>query len=456
MTTPASHSATAPAYADAPPLSKALVRRIVFSSSVGNALEWFDFLVYGYFATIIAKEFFPMQDEWLSTLLAIATFGISFLMRPLGAVVLGIYGDRQGRKAALTLAIALMMVGTLTMAVMPPYASIGLAAPVLILLARLVQGFAVGGEFGSATAFMVEHSPSRRGYYASWQFASQGLAAITAAAFGSLLTAWMPPAQLNTWGWRLPFVFGLLIGPVGYYIRSHLDETPEFLALKRARDAAVKLTGAARGTDEGASFASQWVNLLLAVGIVAQSTVGVYVLQLYMPMYAVKQLHMPAAASFGVVVLNGGLQFIFSPVMGALSDRIGRIRIMLTTSILMGLLIYPMFALLQSHPTLGWLLLLQGTAGIFKAAYSGPMPALMSEIFPTQMRSTGLSIGYSIGVTIFGGFAPTIVETFIHLTGDKLAPSYYVLVAAVLSGISLVIVGWRMRGARRSQGVQAA
>ncbi|OAJ58397.1 hypothetical protein A6V36_05600 [Paraburkholderia ginsengiterrae] len=457
MQTPESPSATAFPHASTAPLSKAMVRRIVFSSSVGNALEWFDFLVYGYFATIIAKQFFPMHDEWLSTLLAIATFGISFLMRPLGAIVLGIYGDRQGRKAALTLAIVLMMVGTLTMAVMPPYASIGIAAPVLILLARLVQGFAVGGEFGSATAFMVEHSASRRGYYASWQFASQGLAAITAAAFGSLLTAWMPPEQLNSWGWRIPFVFGLLVGPVGYYIRSHLDETPEFLAMRAARETRQAAgTRAAAGAEQDASFASQWVNLLLAIGIVAQSTVGVYVLQLYMPMYAVKQLHMPAAASFGVVVLNGGLQFLLSPVMGALSDRIGRIRIMLTTSLLMGVLIYPMFAVLQSHPTIGWLLLLQGTAGIFKAAYSGPMPALMSEIFPTQVRSTGLSIGYSIGVTIFGGFAPTIVETFIHLTGDKLAPSYYVLIAAVLSGLSLVVVAWRMRRVRLTRGVQPA
>lgn len=461
MNTPASQPATASLHSTSAPLSKAMVRRIVFSSSVGNALEWFDFLVYGYFATIIAKQFFPMHDEWLSTLLAIATFGISFLMRPLGAIVLGMYGDRKGRKAALTLAIALMMVGTFTMAVMPPYASIGLAAPVLILLARLVQGFAVGGEFGSATAFMVEHSASRRGYYASWQFASQGLAAITAAAFGSLLTAWMPPEQLNSWGWRLPFVFGLLVGPVGYYIRSHLDETPEFLALRKEREAGEAARQAAGKRqalprEKDASFSNQWVNLLLAVGIVAQSTVGVYVLQLYMPMYAVKQLHMPAAASFGVVVLNGGLQFLLSPVMGALSDRIGRIRIMLTTSILMGVLIYPMFALLQSHPTLGWLLLLQGTAGIFKAAYSGPMPALMSEIFPTQVRSTGLSIGYSIGVTIFGGFAPTIVETFIHLTGDKLAPSYYVLIAAVLSGLSLVVVAWRMRRVRQLERVQLA
>jgi MHS family proline/betaine transporter-like MFS transporter len=457
MQTTPSPMATASPHVSPAPLSKAVVRRIVFSSSVGNALEWFDFLVYGYFATIIAKQFFPMQDEWLSTLLAIATFGISFLMRPLGAVVLGLYGDRKGRKAALTLSIALMMVGTFAMAVMPPYASIGLAAPLLILLARLVQGFAVGGEFGSATAFMVEHSASRRGYYASWQFASQGLAAITAAAFGGLLTAWLPPEHLNSWGWRIPFVFGLLVGPVGYYIRSHLDETPEFLAMRKEREAREAAGERAVVSEEkGASFANQWVNLLLAIGIVAQSTVGVYVLQLYMPMYAVKQLHMPAAASFGVVVLNGGLQFILSPVMGALSDRIGRIRIMLTTSILMGALIYPMFAWLQTHPTIGWLLLLQATAGIFKAAYSGPMPALMSEIFPTQVRSTGLSIGYSIGVTIFGGFAPTIVETFIHLTGDKLAPSYYVLLAAVLSGISLIIVAWRMRGVRPARGVQPA
>jgi MHS family proline/betaine transporter-like MFS transporter len=443
------HAAPPPGRAAAPnrqppasgqPMSKAMVRRVVFSSSVGNALEWFDFLVYGYFATVIAKNFFPSSDEWLSTMLAIGTFGISFLMRPLGAIVLGLYGDRKGRKAALTLAILLMMVGTLTMAVMPSYRHIGIAAPLLILLARLVQGFAVGGEFGSATAFMVEHSAARRGYYASWQFASQGLAAIMAAAFGSILTAWLPQPQLESWGWRIPFVFGLLVGPVGYYIRSHLDETPEFLA-----------TRPAQGTSApGVSFSNQWLNLLLSVGIVAQSTVGVYVLQLYMPLYAVKQLHLPATASFAVVVLNGGLQFVFSPLMGALSDRIGRIRIMLSTSVFMGVTIYPMFAWLQAHPTIASLVFLQAVAGILKAAYSGPMPALMSEIFPTRVRSTGLSIGYALGVTLFGGFAPTIVEAFIHVTGDKLAPSYYVLLAAVLSGVSLAIVAWRMRDERRA------
>ncbi|WP_296227243.1 MFS transporter [Ralstonia sp. UBA689] len=436
MTAPSAAGAAAPARPV--PSNAAHARRIVVSSSIGNALEWYDFLVYGFFAPIIGKLFFPAEDEWVSLLFAVGSFGVSFITRPVGAIVLGIYADRKGRKAALTLSILLMIVGTLAIAVMPGYQQIGIVAPVAILLARLVQGFAVGGEFGSATAFMVEHSTRGRGYYASWQFASQGLAAILASGFGALLTASLSTAELEGWGWRLPFVFGLLVGPVGFYIRRHLDETPEFIAEQKTTT-----TAAPEST-----FKSQWINLLLAVGVVAQSTVSVYVLQLYMPTYAVKQLHLPAAQSFGVVVLNGGLQFLLSPVMGALSDRIGRIRIMLTTSVLMLLLIYPMFALLRAHPTIGALLLLQAVSGIFKAAYSGPMPALMSEIFPTRVRSTGLSLGYSLGVTLFGGFAPFIITWLIHATGDTLAPSYYVLTAAIVSGVSLTIIALRRRTGR--------
>ncbi|CAJ0681259.1 MFS transporter [Ralstonia mannitolilytica] len=435
MTAPSAAGTAAPARPAT--TSAAHARRIVISSSIGNALEWYDFLVYGFFASVIGKLFFPADDEWVSLLFAVGSFGVSFITRPVGAIVLGLYADKKGRKAALTLSILLMIVGTLAIALMPSYQQIGIVAPIAILLARLVQGFAVGGEFGSATAFMVEHSTRGRGYYASWQFASQGLAAILASGFGALLTASLSPAELEGWGWRLPFVFGLLVGPVGFYIRRHLDETPEFVAEQK------KTTPAPE-----ASFKSQWTNLLLAVGVVAQSTVSVYVLQLYMPTYAVKQLHLPAAQSFGVVVLNGGLQFLLSPVMGALSDRIGRIRIMLTTSVLMMLLIYPMFAVLRAHPTIGALLVLQAVSGIFKAAYSGPMPALMSEIFPTRVRSTGLSLGYSLGVTLFGGFAPFIVTWLIHTTGDTLAPSYYVLTAAAVSGVSLAIIALRRRGVR--------
>ena len=432
MTAPSAAGSAAPARPAT--TSAAHARRIVISSSIGNALEWYDFLVYGFFASVIGKLFFPADDEWVSLLFAVGSFGVSFITRPVGAIVLGMYADKKGRKAALTLSILLMIIGTLAIAVMPSYQQIGIVAPVTILLARLVQGFAVGVEFGSATAFMIEHSTRGRGYYASWQFASQGIATILAAGLGALLTASLSPADLEGWGWRLPFIFGLLVGPVGFYIRRHLDETPEFVAEQK------KTT-----IDPQASFKAQWTNLLLAVGVVAQSTVSVYVLQLYMPTYAVKQLHLPAAQSFAVVVLNGGLQFLLSPVMGALSDRIGRIRIMLTTSALMILLIYPMFALLRAYPTIGALLALQAVSGIFKAAYSGPMPALMSEIFPTRVRSTGLSLGYSLGVTLFGGFAPFIVTWLIHTTGDTLAPSYYVLTAAAVSAVSLTIIALRRR-----------
>src|SRR5450830_1843354 len=197
--------------------------RAVISSSIGNALEWFDVLIYGAFAVVIAKLFFPTGNDSVSLLVTFATFGVSFFMRPLGAIVLGAYSDRVGRKAALTLSIALMMVGTALIAFMPSYATIGLWAPAGIVLARLIQGFSAGGEFGSSTAFLVEHAPHRRGFFSSWQVASQGLSLMLAAAFGAGLNGWLSPEQLYSWGWRLPFLFGLLIGPAGFYIRRHLD-----------------------------------------------------------------------------------------------------------------------------------------------------------------------------------------------------------------------------------------
>jgi MHS family proline/betaine transporter-like MFS transporter len=232
--------------------SPADARRIIFSSSIGNALEWYDFLIYGFFAATIGKLFFPTDSEQISLLLAVGSFGISFLMRPIGAIVLGIYADRQGRKASLTLSILLMVLGTLTIAVMPTYHSIGLVAPLLVILARLVQGFAVGGEFGSATAFMSEQSKNRRGFYASWQFATQGMATVMASAIGGTIAASLTQDQIESWGWRLPFMLGLVIGPVGYYIRRHLHETPEFVeAQKKPAPSAAS------------DFGNQWGNLLL-------------------------------------------------------------------------------------------------------------------------------------------------------------------------------------------------
>lgn len=200
--------------------------RTVVAASIGNALEWFDLVVYGFFAVVISKLFFPAGNDTVSLLLTLGTFGVSFFMRPLGAIVLGAYADRAGRKAALTLSILLMMVGTLIIAILPTYQSIGLAAPLILVVARLMQGFSAGGEFGSATAFLAEHVPGRRGYFASWQIASQGLTTLLAALFGMVLTGKLSPEQMASWGWRVPFFFGLLIGPVAWYIRTKLDETP--------------------------------------------------------------------------------------------------------------------------------------------------------------------------------------------------------------------------------------
>src|SRR5271155_2924941 len=222
------------AAAFAPPVrARASLTRVIVAASLGNALEWFDFLVYGYFAVTISKVFFPSGNETASLLAAFGTFSVSFLVRPIGAILIGAYTDRAGRKAGLTLSILLMVIGTTMTAVMPGYATIGLAAPILILLARLLQGFSVGGEFGSAVTFLAEQTASRKGFVASWQWASTGITG--ALAFGIALTTILSPEQLVEWGWRVPFLFGILIGPVGLYIRRRLDETPEYVEIKPTR-----------------------------------------------------------------------------------------------------------------------------------------------------------------------------------------------------------------------------
>jgi MHS family proline/betaine transporter-like MFS transporter len=225
--------------------------RLIIASSVGNALEFYEILVYGYFAVTISRVFFPTANEAVSILVTLGTFGVSFLARPVGAIFLGAYGDRKGRKRALTLSILLMTIGTGLMTVMPSYGSVGLLAPVLVIAARLLQGFSVGGEFASSTAFLVEHRPDSAGFFASWQWSSQGLAALVATGFGVLLTTSMAADTLQAWGWRIPFAFGLLIGPVGYYIRNQLAETPEFIEAGQAQSPLRDL------------FVGQWDRLVL-------------------------------------------------------------------------------------------------------------------------------------------------------------------------------------------------
>ncbi len=319
--------------------------KLIAAASIGNALEWFDILIYGYFAVTISRVFFPTGNETVSLLLTLGTFGAGYLVRPLGAIFLGAYADRAGRKASMLASILLMWVGTLLTSVMPSYAQVGLLAPIAVVMARLMQGFAVGGEFGSATAFLVEHSTNRKGLMASFQWAGQGLAAILASGFGVALTTMLTRDQLNSWGWRIPYLFGLLIGPVGFYIRKHVGETPEFLVAKKTRTPVRDL------------FTHHSVPLLLAIGAVVVSTSSNYII-LYMPTYAVKQLGLPASAGFTATLLGAIILTIGAPLIGHLSDLIGRSRILMWTTVAFLFTIYPAFALLLNSKSLALLICL--------------------------------------------------------------------------------------------------
>jgi MHS family proline/betaine transporter-like MFS transporter len=404
--------------------------RIVIATSIGNALEFYDIIIYGLFALQISRTFFPSGDPTVSLLLAWGTFGITFVARPLGAVVLGAFADRAGRKAALTLGILLMTLGTLLLVAMPGYATLGLAAPFGVFAARLMQGFAVGGEFGSATAMMIEHRPDRPGFFASFQFSSQSLSGTLASLLAIAVTTLLTPEQVQFWGWRIPFAFGVLVGPVGLYIRRHVDETPAFLGGGGAQRPVREL------------FLRQWPALLIGMGVLALGT-GVTYLGLYMPTFAVRQLGVPAAASFLVPLINGVLLLVLIPFIGHLSDRLGRTRTMPAAAVLVMLLVYPGFHYLTAHPTLRTLLSLAVVNAILQLFYIASMPALMAELFPVRTRSSGMSISYSFGVMTFGGFAPAIITWLIPRTNRSLAPSLYVIACALVSLTALTAARWR-------------
>jgi len=410
---------------------------MIVAATIGNVLEWFDFVVYGFFAVTIAEVFFPTGNPTVSLLITFGAFGLAYFVRPLGAIVIGGFTDRAGRKAGLLLSIALMMVGTTLMAVTPGYATIGIAAPILITLARLLQGFSVGGEYGSAVSFLAEHGGGRRGFAASWQFATGGMITALASLFGVALTTMLTHQQLVDWGWRIPYIFGMLVGPAGLYIRAKIVETPEFVEAELPPT--IPISDLLRRHP---------LPVLLALGISIISNASFYILA-YIPTYGQKTLHLPASTGFTATLVGGTILAIGCPLAGYWSDRISRPLLMVIACWLFVLTPYPAFYLMTAWPSLAACIVAVGWLQLVKAGYSGVLPSLMSEQFPVAVRAIGVSLGYSVSVSVFGGLAPLVATWLIAQTGDPLSPSYYLIFTALLSLIALIAI--RRHTARRDR-----
>lgn len=407
-------------------------RRQIFAAVIGNALEWYDFVVYGFMTAIVSRLFFPTDSEYASLLAAMAAFGVGFFMRPVGGVLIGLYADRRGRKAALQLIILLMTLSIAMIAFAPTHAAIGDAAPVLIVAARLLQGAATGGEFASATAYLIESAPpGRRGLYGSLQMLGQSIAALGGAAAGMLVTQTLTPEQLDSWGWRLPFMVGLLIGPVGLWMRRHLDETEAFTQAAGEAGGSLGLRAVLR---------EHLRAVLVCFGLVLSSTIMFYVVLVYMPTYAKTQLHMPLGDAFTAQVAGLLCLSLLIPVFGLLCDRIGRRPVLVLASILYLLLPLPLLAWVLAEPGVARLTVMQVTLCSAIAVGFGAISTALAEQFPVRQRSTGLALAYNFAVMLFGGFAQLIVTWLIAVTGTPLAPAFYVMFGATVGLLAALFI----------------
>lgn len=414
--------------------------RQILAAVIGNALEWYDFVVYGFMTVIISRLFFPSDSEYASLLIAMATFGVGFFMRPVGGVLIGMYADRRGRKAALQLIILLMTVSIAMIAFAPTYAAIGLAAPALIVIARLLQGVATGGEFASATAFLIESAPAgRRGVFGSLQMVGQSIAALGGATAGMLVMQGLTPEQIDSWGWRLPFLVGLLIGPVGLWMRRHLEETEAFVQASGEPKEHVGLIALLR---------EHLREVAVCFGLVLSSTIMFYVVLIYMPTYAKTQLQIPLGDAFTAQVAGLCCLTVLIPLFGWLSDRIGRRPVLMLAAVLYFVLPYPLMGWVLAEPTLARLTVMQVILCSAIAVGFGAISTALAEQFPVRQRSTGLALAYNVAVMLFGGFAQLIVTWLIGVTGTPLAAAYYVMFGATVGLLAAAFIADRYREER--------
>ncbi|UDM52643.1 MFS transporter [Cupriavidus sp. MP-37] len=407
-------------------------RRVIAAITIGNGLEFYDFTVYSFFAVLIGKLFFPVSGGIGQLMLSLATFGVGFVARPLGGLLIGLYADRVGRKPAMALTLWLMGLGSLLFVVSPTYAQAGMAAPLLIMLARLLQGFALGGEVGASTALLMEYADDHsRGYYGSWQLFSQGVSVLLGALVGLSLTNGLSPDALQSWGWRVPFAIGILVIPLGLYIRRHLEETAEAPPAGKAGHERAGLVEI---------FRAHGRVVVAGVLVTIGGTSATYIVLHYMTSYAVTMLKIPLGLSMAAGCVAALVQVALSAQAGRLSDRIGRKPAILWSRLAMLALVYPAFMLLNARPSLGMLLAVVAVLALLLVLNSVPSVVLITELFPRRIRASGLSVVYCIGVLIFGGFAQLIATWLIELTGNASAPALYVIGCGLISLVGLAMV----------------
>jgi MFS family permease len=406
--------------------------KAVFRVVSGNFLEMYDFMVYGYYASAIARTYFPSHNAYASLLLTLLTFAAGFVMRPIGAIVLGAYIDHHGRRKGLILTLAMMAAGTLLVAVVPGYATIGALAPLLVLCGRLLQGFSAGVELGGVSVYLSEiATPAHRGFYCSWQSASQQVAVVFAALLGLMLQRWMPAQAMSDWGWRIPFIVGCLIVPFLFLLRRSLEETEAFLARKHRPDVG----------EIYRSMIRHWRIVLTGMAMVLMTTVSFYLITAYTPTFGKEVLKLSESDVFVVTLLIGLSNLVWLPLMGALSDRLGRRPLLLACAALALLTAYPTLHWLVAAPGFGRLLGVELWLSFLYASYNGAMVVALTEIMPVDVRTAGFSLAYSLATTL-GGSSLAISQWLIHLTGNKAAPGLWLSFAA-LCGLVATVLAYR-------------
>jgi MHS family proline/betaine transporter-like MFS transporter len=412
----------------------ALVRRAVKAAALGNAMEWFDFGVYSYIAVTLGKVFFPSGSPTAQLLSTFGAFAAAFLVRPLGGMVFGPLGDRVGRQKVLAVTMIMMAAGTFAIGLIPSYASIGVGAPLLLLAARLVQGFSTGGEYAGASTFIAEYAPDKkRGFFGSWLEFGTLAGYIGGAGLVTLMTALLSSADLLSWGWRIPFLIAGPMGVIGLYLRMRLEETPAFAAQvekAEARRPKVPLREMVAG---------QWKALLVCVGLVLVFNVTDYMLLSYMPSYLTSELKYDETHGLLVVLGVMALMMVVQPFAGALSDRVGRRPVIAAGCAGFLLLSVPALLLIRQGSLLA-VALGMGALGLLLVCFTAAMPAALPALFPTRVRYGSLSIGFNVSVSLFGGTTPLVVTALIGATGNMMMPAYYMMAAAVVGGFAV----WRM------------